>query len=218
MTQFSEAIMNNINKFFYEFKNSYRNQRLILLLKQLNKKLSNTSDNMESSILTSGAGDEHHSQFELGIQNNSEMITDAAVDGRTSTPPPSQPASYDKVVTSPSLDCFLHYVPTINSNLNSDKEWYYNIIRSACCNQQQQTQQQSSSSLSSSLPQQQNFQIKNSNLINHDYLSLKPKECALMLSSLDYSKRFTALCIHFGPKNAKKTHFSNMAFSIQFFM
>lgn len=78
---------------------------------------------------------------------------------------------------STSIDFFLLYVNSSKSldasnAFNLDKEWYYNIVRSACC--------YSTNSNASSK------QVDDLNAPLVDNASLKSKQCALILSNLDY--------------------------------
>ena len=170
MNQITELHMNNFGKFFSQFKYSFRHKRLILLLEQL------------QSVLSSPA--------ELGVeesQNESILV-------ETSHKP------IGSMNTSPSIDFFMLYIksgaphlvtnqitrsPSLNFG-NLDKEWYYNIVRSACC-------------YSSSIPSTASLNNSMENNLNMDSLlltdssSLKSKQCALMLSNLDYSNAITIL-------------------------
>lgn len=73
------------------------------------------------------------------------------------------------IKTSQSMDFFMLYVNN-NECHSLDKEWYYNIVRSACC-------------MSSN---------ENPSILN-DNSTIKSKQCTIMLSSLDYSNAITIM-------------------------
>ena len=84
--------------------------------------------------------------------------------------------SKSSIKMSPSIDFFMLYVnssslPSSPSMVlaNLDKEWYYNIVRSACC-----------------------FASSENTLIPNN-VSLKSRQCALMLANLDYSNAISIL-------------------------
>ncbi len=78
---------------------------------------------------------------------------------------------------STSIDFFLLYVNSSKSldasnSFNLDKEWYYNLVRSACCY--------------SAVSNSNSKQVDDLNTPLVDNTSLKSKQCALILSNLDY--------------------------------
>ena len=72
--------------------------------------------------------------------------------------------------TSHSLDFFMLYVNSSGECLDLDKEWYYNIVRSACCHSSSES----------------------ANILS-DHSAIKSKQCTLMLSSLDYSNAISII-------------------------
>lgn len=88
--------------------------------------------------------------------------------------------------TSPSIDFFMLYL-TSNSNATAsclsylDKEWYYNIVNSACSYSNSNGSSDGTTTNESSV------------LATMDNSSLKSKQCALMLSNLDFSNIMSIL-------------------------
>jgi hypothetical protein len=169
LNQLTEQHVKVLNKFYNEqFKYSYRHRRLISLLEQLKRLINDYS--------TSDA-------------ENRNSIVDGSVS--PSSPTSSQLFSNPAMKTSPSIDFFMLYVSNSNTTkpqssifANLDKEWYYNIVRSACCYATPTTSQNAVVFLGPNSSAAQN--TTNSDIIC-DSSSLKSKQCALMLSNLDFS-------------------------------
>ena len=146
-----------LNKFFNEqYKYSFRHQRLISLLEQLKHLISSYNNSNSEEDETSKSI----------IQSESD---DSAIK------------------PSPSIDFFMLYISSGTSNNQNnnlfndlDKEWFYNMVRSACCYSTESYGRKLSNSSSS------NDMITPNDLIL-DSSSLKSKQCALMLSNLDYT-------------------------------
>lgn len=165
LNQLTEQHVKVLNKFFNEqFKYSYRHRRLISLLEQL-KRLINDYSTSEN-------------------ETKNSIIDESLLDKGSASPSSA-------MKTSPSIDFFMLYVSNSNTAkpqssifANLDKEWYYNIVRSACCYATPTTSQNAAVFLgpnSSATPN-----TTNSDIIC-DSSSLKSKQCALMLSNLDFS-------------------------------
>lgn len=160
LSQLNEQNVRLLNKFFDEqTKYSFRHQRLVLLLEQLKRIMENPNEIIVETMSQAGSPG-------LGPQT------------------PGTPTS-GSLKTSPSIDFFMLYVASNKSSMtgstgggggfsNLDKEWYYNIVRSACC-----------SSVNNSVASTESLISDNS--------YLKSKQCALMLSNLDYSNCLSIL-------------------------
>jgi hypothetical protein len=101
-----------------------------------------------------------------------KTVYSAAAEGFESPPQSPMPNlaanMLSQIKASPSIDFFMLYTTPALAATNLDKEWFYNMVRSACS-------YGSASDLSD-------------NIVNLPSSSfLKSKQCALMLSNLDYS-------------------------------
>jgi hypothetical protein len=176
--QLTEQHTKYMNKFFSEqFKYSFRHQRLISLLEQL-KQLITSYNNSDS---------EANQNDNSALENNSNSRKSED----TILPHMFKP--------SPSIDFFMLYVTSTKSSINTntnlfndlDKEWFYNMVRSACC---YVVDSLPTPLADNELERKQSFEKRiTANDLILDSSSLKSKQCALMLSNLDFSNLMSIL-------------------------
>ena len=150
--QLTEHNIQLLNNFFTEqFNFSYRHKRLISLLDQLRRRTINNES--------------------VNTKSNSDLTNNESSPPRSSC----MPSLSSQMKTSPSIDFFMLYTTPSFSTANLDKEWFYNMVRSACT--------------------YSNNNNKNSSLLQiaSHFSFLKSKQCALMLSNLDLSNTFSIL-------------------------
>lgn len=171
----------NMLKFFLLFiRYSYRHKRLIQLLEQLKKSI----DEFNNTAVGEMAG----AEIVMSCSTNNEQQASAV---ETPSTPPMSTTSFAAasalLKTSPSIDFFMLYL-TSNSNATAsclsylDKEWYYNIVNSAC-----------SYSTPADNITTTTTDLATTTATTTNSALLKSKQCALMLSNLDFSNIMSIL-------------------------
>lgn len=160
--QLTEENIKFMSKFFHEqFKYSYRHRRLISLLDQLKKTIDQYNQDQSSNSLI-----------------HQEVTSEENMGGIK----PSASIDFFMLYTSPAL---------ANSNASLDKEWFYNMVRSACCSTIQ-ISSMSSTSTTGTVTVSGNSHPLSNTVAQTPATStaaastfLNSKQCALMLSNLD---------------------------------
>jgi hypothetical protein len=164
--QLSEQTMRTLHR-FVQMKSAQTHKRLVSLLEQLQQSLTATATTTTASEV---------SQLENNLQierNASEMKPSASIDFfmlylNTSIGNNSEPAEQS------AAGFAFNYL---------DKEWYYNIVRSACSHSSAGYGQESGGAGDSS----------GQELLINDNIQLKSKQCALILANLDLANLASVL-------------------------
>jgi hypothetical protein len=108
-----------------------------------------------------------------------DQLRRTATTAAASSPPRTPPlVPLSQMKTSPSIDFFMLYTTPALATASLDKEWFYNMVRSACS--------YNSTAMGSSA-------TTNGGVAMPASFLLKSRQCALMLSSLDYANVLSIL-------------------------